>query len=253
MYNLILSLASALVSFLVFFGGLRLTWYSSLIPGLITGSVVYFLLARRSLKQLEAIVMAAQQEFMSASSGRDTKRMESGLAKLNEAFKLAPWQFLVASQVHAQVGSILYMLQRFDEAKPHLEKSFVRIAQARAMLGALHYRNKDYQAMVKVFDEAVAHNKKDGLLYSTYAWCLEKSGQREKALDVLSKGLVESPSDEKMKANQLALQNKERLRMKAYGQEWYAFHLEPPPVDMVPSHMRGQLNQRKGYRTPRQR
>jgi tetratricopeptide (TPR) repeat protein len=247
MYNLFISLGTALATFLLFFLGFRLTWYSSLIPAIVAAAVAYFLLARRTLKQLEAIIQASQKEFMA-------KHMEQGIAKLNTAFELSRWQFLVASQVHAQLGSILYMLQRFDEAKPHLEKSFVRIGSARAMLGALHYRSKDYEKMTKVFEDAVTYNKKDGLLWSTYAWCLERSGQREKALEVMNRGLQESPSDEKMKANQLALQNKERLRMKAYGQEWWAFHLESPPADFVPPHMRGQLlQQRKGYRTHRQR
>jgi tetratricopeptide (TPR) repeat protein len=118
------------------------------------------------------------------------------------------------------------------------------------MLGALYYMNEDYEKMTKAFEDALPYNKKDGMLWSIYAWCLEKSGQREKALDAIGRGLAESPSDEKMKANQLALQNKERMRMKAYGQEWYAFHLEPPPTDIVPAHMRGQLQQaRPGYRT----
>jgi len=105
--------------------------------------------------------------------------------------------------------------------------------------------------MSKVFEEAVANNKKDGFVWSIYAFCLDKAGQREKALEVLGRGLAESPSDEKMKTNQLALQNKERLRMKAYGQEWWAFHLEPPPIDAVPPGMRGQLTQRNGYRSPK--
>jgi tetratricopeptide (TPR) repeat protein len=245
MYNLLISLAAALVTFVLFHSshGLNLVWYSALVPALIVLGVVYFLLARRTMKQLEAVMGSAQKDFLA-------QRWDAGIAKMQEAFALSQWQFLIASQVHAQLGSVLYMLKRFDEAKPHLEKSFVRIGQARAMLGALHYMDKDYEKMTKTFEDALPYNKKDGMLWSIYAWCLDKSGQREKALEAIGRGLEESPSDEKMKANQLALQNKERMRMKAYGQEWWAFHLEQPPTDFVPAHMRGQLQQaRPGYRT----
>jgi tetratricopeptide (TPR) repeat protein len=246
MYNLLISIAATVIAFLAAYFSLPIKWYSALIPALIAGPLVYFLLARRSLKQLEAIVMDAQKEFIA-------KHMETGLAKLNDAFKLAPWQFLVAAQVHSQIGSILYMLQRFDEAKPHLEKSFVRIGQARAMLGALLYREKNYDGMTKVFEEATSYNKKDGLLWSVYAWCLDKSGKPDSARAVLTRGIAESPSDEKMKANLLALANKDRMKMKAYGQEWWAFHLESPPADFIPPSMRGQMTQRKGYRQKPQR
>lgn len=246
MYNLLISIGAALIVFAAFFFGVKLPWYSSLLPAIVALLGVYLLLARRTMKQVEAVLLDAQKELLA-------KRIETGIAKMKEAFTFAPWQFLVGSQVHAQLGALYYTLKRFDEAKPHLEKSFVRMGQPRAMLGALHYMNKDYQKMTEVFEEAVSYNKKDGMVWSVYAWCLDRNGQREKALEVLGRGLTESPNDEKMKANQLALQNKERMRMKAYGQEWWAFHLEPPPVDFVPSHMRGQLQQRKGYRTPRQR
>jgi tetratricopeptide (TPR) repeat protein len=246
MYNLAIALGALVATFLLFFFGVHLSAISSLAPTIIVGATVYFLLARRTLREVEAIQTDAQKEFMA-------KRIDVGLARLNDAFKLAPWQFLVSSQVHGQVGAVLYMMKRFDEAKPHLEKSFVRQGQVRAMLGALHYMNKDYEKMTKTFEDAAAYNKKDGFLWSVYAWCLDKSGQRDRALEALGRGLKESPSDEKMQANQLALQNKERMRMKAYGQEWWAFHLEQPPVDFIPSHMRGQLlQQRKGYRTPKQ-
>lgn len=247
MYNLAIAIGALVATFLLFFFGFHLSWISSLAPTVAAGVGVYFVLARRTLKAVEDIQTAAQKEFMA-------KRIDAGLAKLNEAFALAPWQFLVSSQVHGQVGAVLYMMKRFDEARPHLEKSFVRQGQVRAMLGALHYMNKDYDKMIKTFEDAAAYNKKDGFLWSIYAWCLSNAGQRDKAIEAISRGLKESPSDEKMQANQLALQNKERLRMKAYGQEWWAFHLEQPPVDFVPAHMRGQLlQQRPGYRTPRQK
>ncbi len=241
MYNLLIAIGAALLVFAPIAAWLG-PW-ASIFPGVVAGGAAYFFLMRRSLKQLEALSMDAQKEFTA-------KRVDAGIKKLQDGFGLAKWQFLVASQIHAQLGMYLYVLERYDEAKPHLEKSFVRIGQARGMLGALLLKRKEYDAMIKVFEDSLRFNKKDGFLWSTYAYCLDRAGQREKAIEALGRGLTESPSDEKLKANQMALQNNERLKMKAYGQEWWAFRLEAPPMDFVPAGMRGQLYQRKGYRTP---
>lgn len=225
MFNLLIALAAGVVAFLVVYAT-GLPWWGAAFPALVALLATYFVLARRTLKKLEALMMSAQRDLAA-------QRVEPGLAKIRSGFDLARWQFLVASQVHAQLGMLLYMLKRFDEAKPHLEKSYVRIGQARAMLGALLYQRKDYPGMVRVFEEAVRFNKKDGLLWSVYAWCLENSGQHDKAVEVLSRAVAASPDDERLKAGQLALQNDKRLRLKAYGQEWWAFHLERPPMDVI--------------------
>jgi tetratricopeptide (TPR) repeat protein len=243
MYNLLIALGALLVTLGIFLAA-GVGWWGAILPATIAFAVAYFFLARRSLRQFEGIMLEAQKELTA-------KRVEPGLAKMKEAFPLAKWQFLIEPQIHAQLGMVLYMLQRFDDAFPHLEKSFVRIGQARAMLGALHFKRKNYDEMTKVFEQAVQANKKDGFLWSIYAWCLDKIEQREKALAVLSRALKESPGDEKLKANQLALQNNERLRMKAYGTEWYAFHLEKPPADVVAAMNPGAPAPfRKGYRQP---
>jgi tetratricopeptide (TPR) repeat protein len=246
MYNLLISLAAAVGAFLLFFVPFHLRVGAALLPALIAGPAAYVLLARRTMKQMEVLMLAGQREL-------EAKRIEPGLAKIREAFPLGRWQFLIAPQVHAALGQYLYIFERYDEAKPHLEKSFVRIGNARAMLGALYFKRNNYPAMTVAFEDAVKHNKKDSLVWSTYAWCLERAGQRPKAVEVMGRALQESPSDEKLKANQLALQNNERMKMKPYGQMWWIFRLEPPPMDHIPPSMRGQVQQRKGYRQPRQR
>lgn len=240
MYNLLIAIAAAVVAFLFFFATGLVSWWGSVLPSTVALLGTYYFLMRRTFRELEAIVMTAQKDLAA-------KRWEPGIAKLKEAFPLAKWQFFVAPQINAQIGMIYYMLKRFDEAKPFLELSFVRIAQARAMLGALYFQRKDYASMSRVFEEATKHSKKDGFLWSIYAFCLDKAGEREKALAALSRGLAESPEDEKLKANQLALQNKERMKMKAYGNEWWMFHLEAPPRELMQA-MNPQLQQRKGYR-----
>lgn len=243
MYNLLIALGAAALALLVFGATGLVNWWGAVLPAVVAFGGVYFYLARRSLKQLETLFLVAQKDLAA-------QRIEPGLAKLKEGFALSKWQFFTAPQVHAQLGMLLYMLKRFDEALPHLQKAFVRVGQAQSMLGALYFQRKDYAAMEKAFETGVRYSKKDGFLWSTYAWCLDKAGMREKALLVLSRGITESPDDEKLKANRLALQNGERLRMRAYGNEWWGFHLEQPPRDVLMA-MNPQLQgQRKGYRTP---
>lgn len=238
MYNLFIALAAAVITFLAFMG--LFSPVAAIFPAIVALVAVYFLLARRSLKQLEAILLGAQKDLAA-------QRVEPALARIREGFPLAKWQFLVAGQLHAQLGMVLYMLKRFDEAQPHLEKSFGRIGQARAMLGSLHFMKKDYDGMERVFEEAVRVNKKDGFLWSVYAFCLHKAGRTEKALAALSRGVDASPQDERLKANQLALQNEKRLKMKAYGNEWWIFHLEKPPANLGQG-MHPGIAARRGYR-----
>jgi len=239
MYNLLIAIAAGIAAFLAFLAIPLFTWWSALLPATVALLGAYYVLARRTLKQLEAILLASQKDLVA-------RRTEACVEKLGEGFKLSRWQFLVAGQVHAQLGMILYMMKRFDDARPHLEKSYGRIGQARAMLGALHYMKKDWAAMEKTFEAAVSLNKKDGFLWGVYAWCLDNAGERDKALKALARAVDASPSDEKLKANRLALQNEKRLKMKAYGNEWWIFHLERPPADIAQA-MSPSL-QKKGYR-----
>lgn len=252
MYNVLIGAGAALLTFLAFYAPGIIDWWGAALLGLIAFAAAYFVLARRSLRQLEAVMMEAQKDIVGARQGNSINkaRIDAGLDKIREGFKLGKWQFFITGQVHAQLGMILFMLERFDEARPHLEKSFVRIGQARAMLAVLYFKDKEYVRMAKVFEEAVGADKKNGLVWSTYAWCLENAGQKVAALEVLGRAVKENPADEKVKDNQRALQNNERLRMKPYGQEWWAFRLEPPPMDFAPPGMRIQPGFRKGYRQP---
>ena len=162
------------------------------------------------------------------------QKLDRALQTLEGGFALAPWQFLVASQVHSQIGVLRYVRQDFSGALPHLEKSFSRHGVARTMLALSHYRKKDLEAMRKVFDAAAKDNKKDGLLFAAWAWVEEKEGAHDAAIAVLARGLKNNPTDEKLKAAAQALQNDKRLKLgKLYGEQWFQFHLEQMPPQMV--------------------
>jgi tetratricopeptide (TPR) repeat protein len=227
MYNLLISLAAGLAVTLAVRFGTNVGWVGSVVPGLLAIMIAYFLLARRTWKQLEALMGTVQTELMAKKLDRALKTLEGG-------FALAPWQFLVASQIHSQIGVLRYVRQDFAGALPHLEKSFSRHGVARAMLAASRYRKKDLEGMREVFEQAAKDNKKDGLLFATWAWIEEKEGAHDRAIAVVARGLKSNPTDEKLKAAAQSLQNDKRLKLgKLYGEQWFQFHLEQMPTQMV--------------------
>ncbi|HQR29431.1 MAG TPA: hypothetical protein PLL32_03410 [Anaeromyxobacteraceae bacterium] len=240
MYNLLISLAAGLLVTLAIRFGTTVGWVGAIFPGVLTVGVAYFLLARRTWKKLESLMGAVQKELMAQKLDRALQTLEGG-------FALAPWQFLVASQIHSQIGVLRYVRQDFAGAQPHLEKSFSRHGIARAMLAVTWYRKKDLEKMRKVFDEAAKDNKKEGLVFATWAWIEEKEGNHDRAIAVLARGLKANPADEKLKAAAQALQNDKKLKLgKLYGEQWFQFHLEQMPPQMI-SPMGGRGGRRVVY------
>jgi len=227
MYNLLISLAAGLAVTLAVRFGTNVGWVGSVVPGLLALVLAYFLLARRSWKKLEALFGAVQKDLMA-------QRIDKAVQTLQGGFALAPWQFLVASQLHSQIGVLRYIRQDFDGALPELKESFSRHGVARAMLALCLYRKRDLDGMRKVFEDALKDNKKEGLLYATFAWVEEKEGRHDAAVAILARGVKTNASDDKLKSALQALQNDKKLKLgKLYGEQWFQFHLERVPPEMM--------------------
>ncbi|MDR0966474.1 MAG: tetratricopeptide repeat protein [Myxococcales bacterium] len=235
MINLAISLAVAL-AVAAALAGLFLvlgfaTW-ASLLPAFIAFLIVFLgvfvFLSRRIGRQIQAIAAEAQKELMA-------QRFDKGIKILESAFRFTRWQFFIAPELHANVGSLYFMTKKPTEARPHLEKSGLRgasAARARTMLATLHYQAKDEAKMRATFEQAVVANKKDLIAWAAYGWCLEKLGKRDDAIKVFSRAVEANPSEEKLKTSLAALKNDKKLKMKSYGLEWYQLFLEHPPLDM---------------------
>jgi tetratricopeptide (TPR) repeat protein len=233
MLNLLISLAIGVAVAVGIRFGTEFGWVAAVLPGLIAATAAYLVLARRTWKRLEAIFEAMQREVQAQKFDRAIQTLQGG-------FVLAPWQFLVAAQLHSNIGILHYLRQEFDEALPHLEKSFSRNWIARGMLGATRYRRRDLDGMKKVLEEAVKVNKKEGVLWSTYAWMLENEDQHQDAISVLGRAVNANPSDEKLKTSLQSLQNGKKLKLgKLYGEQWFQFHLERMPPQLVGPGFRG--------------
>ncbi len=230
MINLLLSLLAGAAGFLVFFlPGIAHAW-GSILPGVLLAIGAYVLLARRSGKQIEAVMAVAQKEMMA-------RRPEKAVEALQQAFTLARWQFGVSTSLHANIGVLLYVQKKFDEAEPHLRKSggtLLRLWQAQAMLAAIRFRQKKYDEMEKIFDGALKGNKSETLLYAVYAWTEHARGEKKKAIEILQKGVEENKSAEKLKTLLQRAQNDKRLKLDGWGEQWWQFWLETPPQLMNP-------------------
>ncbi len=196
----------------------------AILPSIAAILVAYFVSARQVSKRLETAMIEAQTEMQKG-------RVDRGLALLNSAknrFKY--WQFFTQSALDGQIGSIYYLRQEFDRARPYLEKSFIRHWIARGMLGVLFSRQKDYEKMDKAFDTALRYSSKQGLLWSLWAYCHWKAGHQDKAIDILLQGQKKlGDADPRLSANLANLQNSKKMKMRGYGEQWYQFHLEMSP------------------------
>jgi tetratricopeptide (TPR) repeat protein len=227
MLNLLISLAVGLAVGLAIRFGTEFGWVAAIAPGVVAATAAYLLLARRTWKRLEAIFDTMQRDVQAQKVDRAIQTLERG-------FVLAPWQFLVAAQLHSNIGILHYLRRDFDAALPHLEKSFARNWIARGMLAVTRYRQHDLAGMRETFEGAVKAAKKEGVIWSVYAWVLEKEGQHQDAIAVLSRAVAANPSDEKLKGSLQALQNGKKLKLgKVYGEQWFQFHLEAPPPQFV--------------------
>ncbi len=233
MYNLLISLAIGAAVALGIRFGTDFGWVAAVFPGVVALAVAYVLLVRRILKKMERLMDAMQKDVQA-------RKMDKAVQTLQAGFALAPWQFLVAAQLHSNIGVLHYLNEEYDAALPHLEKSFAKHWIARGMLGALRYRRKDVAGARKVLDEAVKSNRKEGVLWATYAWILEKEGQHDQAIALLGRGVQANPSDDKLKASLQALQNGKKLKLgKLYEEQWFQFRLEAPPTQLIGPGFRG--------------
>ncbi len=216
--SLALSLCAGLATYFVF------GFVGAVFPFLAILALSYFLLSKNVSKRLEGSMLEVQKELQK-------QHIDRGIAIMLDIKKrFGKWQFFTKSAINGQIGSIYYMRQDYSRAKPYLEKAFSRHWVAKAMLGVLHYRKKDYGKMDKAFEAAARYSAKQGLLWSVWAYCLARAGKNEQAISVLLRGKNKlGDADPRINQNLVNLQNKKKMKMRAYGEQWYQFHLELSP------------------------
>lgn len=247
MYNLLIALGLGVLAFVV--GALATdSIVAGILPFILASGVAYFFLARRTGRQLEEL-------FKRAMTALEAQRVDEAREIFNQGFALDKWQFLVGAQLHAQLGSLDYMQQRYQEARPHLEKAWVRHWPAQVMLAIMDFRDKNFAASLARMERTVAAGKGDALFWGLYVWMAAESGDKDKALRVGDQALKQHGSSEGLKEMVDALRNGKRLKFKAFGQQWYQYfpeHISQRELLELAQQLRakGQLPQRKGAYSP---
>lgn len=198
-------------------------------PGLIAAVAFFVWRSRIVMKDLQSIMGEVQTFLRPANPMKPTKPdIDRAVAIIEKADHWRRWQPFVGAQLDGQIGMLYYMDNRFKTAVPYLENALNQNWMAKAMLACIHFRKKDYDAMNKVFEEALSGGKKESLLWNTYAWCNWKAGNTDKAIEVLNRAKDKVGSDERTRRNLNALSNGRKMKMHGWNEMWYQFRLETP-------------------------
>ena len=190
------------------------------IAGLIAFTLIYIVMLKQVMKRVGESMEAVQRDMMA-------NRPEAAIHKIEAVQKkYAYWQFIIKKQMSSQIGMIYYMRRDFSKALEYLEQGFVRHWVAMAMLAIIQMKRNQPKKMIATFDKTVAGTRKEPLLWSLYAFCLDKIGDRNKAVSVMEKGLKKVGGDELMSSNLEALKSGGKMKMQGYGDLWLQFQLE---------------------------
>lgn len=219
MLNMLISFAcSALSSALMMRFVTGNIWITMAVSAVVFAAV-FILITRSIMKKVGDLMQTAQRDVMANRSEKAIKELEDGL-------KYGAWQLYVKQQIYSQIGSIHYIKRDFNAAVPYLEKGFVRNWVSQSMLAITYMKKNKPSKMIETFGKAVSGNRKEPMVYAVYAFCLDRIGERTKAIEVLKKGLSKADNDERLKENMELLEAGKKMKMKGFGDMWYQFHLE---------------------------
>jgi tetratricopeptide (TPR) repeat protein len=219
MYNFAISLLlSVLVTIVLgILVGLNI-WIATAI-GVAVFAGTYILATRYVMKKIGALMETAQRDLQAGRGEKAVKTLQSG-------FKYAPWQFYIKGQLNAQIGTVLYLKRDFAEAFEYLQKGFVRHWVAMGMLAICYMKRNKPAKMIETFEKATAATRKEPMLWNLYGYCLERVGEKEKAIAAMEKGVKKVGGHELLQANLDALKEGRKMKMLGWGDIWYQFHLE---------------------------
>lgn len=251
MYNLVLAIGAGSVGYAI--GAAVAGWIAGFVPALLALGVAYVLLARRTGRRVEAVFAGAMVHMQAG-------KLDAARIAMESALPLGKWQFLVAPQIHSQIGSLDYlegvgmMVQRqpkaaaakFASARAHLEQAWSRDWRGRTLLACVHHREGRVDDALKALERASGAGKGETLFWGVYVYVLNEAKKRDEALQVVGRGLKESPDSKVLKELQEAMSNKRRPDMKAFGDSWYQFFPDQVPQEVLMKQQQQMAANRKG-------
>ena len=222
MINLLLGLGAALAVILLS-SLLSIKLWISLPLGILAGAALFIWQGRKIQQELEKI-------FTRAGELLKKQQFDKAIEAMKEGYKFSTRQFLVKSSIDGQIGVVQYLRKKNEEAEPLLASASMQHYIAKAMLGIIQWKRGEKKKAKETFDLALKTGKKESLLYAVYAYALVEMGERDKAIEILNRGLGICKGDERLITNRNLLQNGKALKMKVYGEQWYQFLLERPMI-----------------------
>jgi len=220
--NLLLGLGAALAVVLLSYLAKMPLWIG--IPmGILAGGALFIWQGRKIQQELERI-------FTRAGELLKKQQFEKAIETMKEGYQFSSRQFLVKGSIDGQIGVVQYLRKKNDEAEPLLASASMQHYIAKAMLGILQWKRGEKKKAKETFDLALKTGKKESLLYAVFAYVLVEMGERDKAIEILNRGLGICKGDERLITNRNLLQNGKALKMKVYGEQWYQFLLERPMI-----------------------
>lgn len=235
MYNLLIAAALGVVTFVGV--ALILQPIAGIIPGVLVSLIAILVLTRRTGRQLDA----EMQKLVPLLQAQRVEEARAHLQGLKDRY--ARWQVLLEGQIDAQLGMLDYLQMKWDEALPKLQRGRFRNWQAQTCIGAIHARKGAYDQAWEELESASKLAPKELVLYLVYVNLLLKAGERNKALEVLGRGLENLPDNELLQQLQKDVANKRKVRTDRYPETWYQFF----PEDLLKSHL---VRGRRGPQPP---
>jgi tetratricopeptide (TPR) repeat protein len=234
MFSVIVALAAGFVVGALVSVGFS-TWWAGVLPFVAVSVGAYIFTVMR----VNRLVQGAMPAVMIAAQKRDLDGAVAILRSIKDRF--GRWAPFLSSQIDGQIGSILFMKKDFEKARPYLESSFIRSWDAKLMLAVLRSGALDPKKVKKkelalgaadeVLEKASRFAEKQGMMWSAWAWLHWTNGDAKRAIEILSRGKEKlGETDPHLAQNLLALQNDKKMKMKGYGDQWYALHLEEHPA-----------------------
>jgi len=224
--NLLSGLGVAIVAALLFVL-LKINIWIAMPIGLLAGLGLFIYLGRRVQARLEKV-------FTRATEVLKKQQFDQAIEIMKEGYRYGRWQFLVKGSIDGQIGVVQYLRKKTAEAEPLLRSASYQHYIAKAMLGILQWRRGEKKQARTTFELALKSGKKESLLYAVYAYVLNEMKEKDKAVEVLNKGLKVCKDDERLLVNRNNLQNNRPMKMKVYGDQWYQFMLERPMIRQEP-------------------
>lgn len=225
MYNLGIALGVALVCFVL--GALVSSPVAGILPAIIGLVAAYFVLARRTFKQVEGVATAAMTELQTAQS--DPSAIDRAMVILTNALPLAKWQFLVGSQLHGQLGQLSYMkanMRRstdFSDAKSHLVHAWNRDWLSQTIFAVILHEEKQHTEALQRLSDAKAGGSGQALFWGVYGYIAKAAGNDDLCLKVLQEGLNANKGSEPLTAFRDAAANGHALPIQAFSPQWFQF------------------------------